>query len=60
MIMLDSPSSSGGSPGSPSSADSYQPAKTKQAQDASAQAGPPDDIPTIQQGEDVNVEDIPF
>ena len=61
MIMLGRPSSASGNSGSapaPYSAPAPQPASG--AQDFSAQTTPTEELPTIVQGEDVNVEDIPF
>jgi len=61
MIMLGRPSSASRNSGStpaPYSAPTPQP--TSGAQDFSAQTTPTEELPTIVQGEDVNVEDIPF
>ena len=65
MIMLDSNPSAGGS--SAASGGSYQsssaaPAARPQPSPAEdlSQPAPAEQLPTIQQGEDINVEDIPF
>jgi single-strand DNA-binding protein len=56
MIMLD-----GGSTGSPSSTASGYQARTSAPSDNSAQPSPTEEeLPTIDQGEDLNVEGIPF
>lgn len=71
MIMLGRPSGSGqasqppqaGSYSSPAAAgrETTWPAKTAPMNDDSAQSPPvTEELPTIQQGEDINVEDIPF
>lgn len=61
MIMLGRPSSASGNPGSASAPYSAQTSQsTPGAQDFSAQTAPTEELPTIVQGEDINVEDIPF
>jgi single-strand DNA-binding protein len=63
MIMLARPSGSsitGGSSSNSGMPPSGVAAKPNQTADASAQPAPVEELPTIQQGEDVNVEDIPF
>lgn len=66
MIMLGRPSGASGSTpaGSYSSASYNNPAQTSQAaapvQDYPAPGAPTEELPTIVQGEDINVEDIPF
>ena len=62
MIMLDSNSTSGGAGYQPSasSAPASRPAPVMPAADALGQPSPVEELPTIQQGEDINVEDIPF
>jgi single-strand DNA-binding protein len=66
MIMLGRPSGASGSApaGSYSPASNSSPAQTSQAaapvQDYPAPGAPTEELPTIVQGEDINVEDIPF
>ena len=63
MIMLGSKNSSGGAPSSspyqaPASSPMMKPAAAKSEE--AMQTSPTEELPTIQQGEDINVEDIPF
>ncbi len=57
MIMLDG--GSGANNSTAGTAPYSQPAPAKPSED-SAQPAPTEELPTIQQGEDINVEDIPF
>lgn len=59
MIMLDSnPSAGGGAYQAPPAAPAARPQAAPA--DEASQATPKEELPTIQQGEDINVEDIPF
>jgi|SRR3989344_4762790 len=57
LIMLDS---RGGSAGSSSPSSVNQSPTTSAPRDEIGQPAPTEELPTIQQGEDINVEDIPF
>lgn len=64
MIMLaramGGSSASGGSPASPGSYQNGNTSLSTPTPDLSSQSSPTEELPTIQQEEDINVEDIPF
>ena len=60
MIMLDGGRGEGNSTGSYAAGGAYATGAGAMNAGAMAQPEPTEDIPTIQQGEDINVEDIPF